>query len=63
VDDRNSQVLWLHAELGLGVIRQKFGRRFAILLGIDLRPENVGEMTVLEHRGANCGRNLKDLLL
>ena len=63
VDERDLDVLWLDAELGLGVFGDETSKGLAILIGVNLRAEHVFQVLVLEHGGRDRGRDPKDLLL
>ena len=63
VDQRDLDVLGLHAELGLGVLADEAREGLAILVGVDLRAEDILQVLVLEHGGRNRGRDPEDLFL
>ena len=63
MDKRNLDVLGLDAELGLGMFGQEARKGLAILIGVDLRAEDVLQVLVLEHGGRNRGGDPEDLLL
>ena len=63
MDQRDLDVLGLHAELGLGVLADEARKGLAILVGINLRAEDVLQVLVLEHGGRNRGRDPEDLFL
>ena len=63
VDQRDLDVLGLHAELGLGVLGEEARKGLAVLIGMNLRAEDVLQVLVLEHGGRNRGRDPEDLLL
>src|SRR5256885_1747277 len=48
VDDRDLDVLRLHAEPRLGVLGDERGERLAVLVGMDLPAEDVLQVLVLE---------------
>ena len=62
VDDRDLEVLHLLAELRLGVLGEELARGFAELVRMDLRPEHVLQLPVLEHRGGDAGVDPHELL-
>ena len=63
VDERDLDVLGLHAELGLGILGDEAREGLAVLVGMDLRAEDVFQVLVLEHGGRDRGRDPEDLLL
>ncbi len=63
VDDRDLDVLRLHAELRLGVFGEEGGERLAVLIGMNLGAEDVLQVLVLEHRRRDRRRDPEDLLL
>ena len=63
MDQRDLDVLGLHAELGLGMLGEEAAKGLAVLIGVDLRAEDVVQVLVLEHRGRNRRGDPEDLLL
>src|SRR4029077_5453162 len=52
-----------HAELFLGVLADEAGKGLAVLIGMNLRAEDVLQILVLEHGSRNRGRDPEDLFL
>ena len=63
VNQRDLDILGLDAELGLGVFADEACKGLAVLIGMNLRAENVLQVFVLEHGGRNRGRDPEDLLV
>src|SRR5262249_44217543 len=63
VNERDLHILGVDAELRLGVLAEEAGERLAILVGVDLRAEDVPEVLVLEDGGRHCRRDPENLLL
>ena len=63
VNQRDLDVLGLDAELGFGVFADEVRKGLAVLIGMNLRPENVLQVFVLEHGGRNRGRDPEDFLV
>ena len=63
VDDGNLDVRGLLAELRLGVVGEKSRGGLAVLVGMHLRAERVGEVAALDHRGGDGGRDPENLFL
>ena len=63
VNQRDLDVFGLHAELGFGVLVDEARKGLAVLVGMNLRAEDVLQVLVLEHGGRNRGRDPEDLFL
>ena len=63
MDQRHLDVLGLHAELGVGVLADEAGKGLTVLIGMNLRAEDVLQVLVLEHGGRDRGRDPEDLFL
>ena len=63
VNQRDLDVLGLHAEFRLGMFGKEAREGLAVLVGVNLRAEHVLQVLVLEHGGRNRGGDPEDLLL
>ena len=63
VDDGNLDVLGLGAELGFGVVGEEIGCRIAVLVGMDLSAEGVGQIAALHDGCRHRRRDPENLLL
>jgi hypothetical protein len=63
VDQRDLHVLGVHAELRLGVLGEEPGECFAILVGVNLTAEHIGQVLALEHGGGHRSRDPENLFL
>lgn len=63
MNQRDLDVLRIHAELGFRMLGEEAREGLAVLVGVDLRAENVLQVLVLEYGGRDRGRDPEDLLL
>ena len=63
MNERNLYGSWFDAKLGLCILGDETSKRLTILIGMNLRAENIFQVLVLEYGCRDRSRDPKDLLL